>query len=245
MAATAATLVACGGSNPPKAAPVLTTPTPAPPVTATPTPTPVVVARPTSKPSPTYKPTPKPTHHVVAAPHVHGSYAFPVRGCSVTYAHSHHDYPATDVMASRGCSFVAVTNGRVDEVSYTDTWSSKSNDGATRGGLSVSIVGDDGVRYYGSHLESIANGIAPGVRVHAGQLLGRVGDSGDARGGPTHVHFGISWPTENDIWWVRRGMVYPWPYLDSWRAGGSKSPAASVAALHAKDGDEPPCHVDC
>src|SRR5436190_3164529 len=235
------TVAACGGAGAHTVAPIASAPSP---TAAAPTPTPTATHRPSPRPSPKAKPTPTPTHthRVLAA--AHGKYVFPVR-CSVSYAHSHHDYPATDIMAARGCSFVAATDGRVDEVSYTDTWNSKSNDGATRGGLSVSIVGSDGVRYYGSHLESIANGIAPGVRVKAGQLLGRVGNTGDARGGPTHVHFGLSWPTENDIWWVRRGMVYPWPYLDSWRAGGEKSPAAAVASLHAKDGDVPPCHVDC
>jgi murein DD-endopeptidase MepM/ murein hydrolase activator NlpD len=245
IVAATSVVAACGGSTP-KAAPV-SLPSPVASVPApTAKPTPPATHRPSPKPLPRHTVTPRVTHHhVTALPTVHASYVFPVRGCSVNYAHSHHDYPATDIMAPRGCSVVAATSGRIDEVSYTDTWSSKKNDGATRGGLSISIVGDDGVRYYGSHLESIANGIAPGVRVQAGQLLGRVGDSGDARGGPTHLHFGLSWPTVADTWWVRRGMLYPWPYLDSWRAGGQKSPAAAVAALHAKDGDVPPCHVDC
>jgi murein DD-endopeptidase MepM/ murein hydrolase activator NlpD len=241
ISASALVLAACG-SGPHAAAPVSA---PILPTSAAPTPTPKPVThRPSPRPSPKAKPRPTRTHSVSPLATAGGPYVFPVR-CSVTYAHSHHDYPATDIMAARGCPVVAVTNGRIDEVSYTDTWSSKSNDGATRGGLSVSIIGDDGVRYYGSHLESIANGIAPGVRVKAGQLLGRVGNTGDARGGPTHLHFGLSWPTPNDVWWVRRGMVYPWPYLDSWRASGEKSPVAAVAALHAKDGDEPPCRVDC
>jgi murein DD-endopeptidase MepM/ murein hydrolase activator NlpD len=206
-----------------------------PPVTPSPTPKPTHSAKTT--------PTPKPSRTTVAT-NRNATYVFPVQ-CHVSYAHSHHDYPATDIMAARGCAVVAPTSGRIDEVTYTDTWSSKKNDGATRGGLSFSLVGDDGVRYYGSHMEAVANGIAPGVHVRAGQLIGRVGDSGDARGGPTHLHFGLSWPTDPDIWWVRRGMVYPWPYLDSWRDSGHKSPASAVASLHAKDGDEPPCHVDC
>ncbi|MFL6239166.1 MAG: M23 family metallopeptidase [Actinomycetes bacterium] len=246
IGASAALLSACGGGGTPTAAPA------AGPSSAAPTPTPSPTP---SRPLPTHRPTPARTathhatvprtHHTATTTVVHSNYVFPVRGCSVNYAHSHHDYPATDIMAPRGCAVVAVTNGRVDEVSYTDTWNSKKNDGATRGGLSISIVGDDGVRYYGSHLEDIANGIAPGAHVKAGQLLGRVGNTGDARGGPTHLHFGLSWPTGPDIWWVRRGMVYPWSYLDSWRAGGQKSPVAAVAALHAQDGDVPPCRVDC
>jgi len=92
--------------------------------------------------------------------------------------------------------FVAVVSGRVDGVTTTDTWSGSSDAGATRGGLLGLLIGEDGVRHYGSHLAAIAPGIASGTVVQAGQALGRVGDSGDARGVGTHVHFGISWPTQ-------------------------------------------------
>ena len=172
-------------------------------------------------------------------------YVFPIAGCRVSYAHSHHDYPATDIMAARGCLFVAPVAGRVDEVKYVDLWNSRTNLGSTRGGLSVSIVGDDGVRYYGSHLSSVETGIKRGVRVLPGQGLGRVGNTGSARGTATHVHFGVSWPTAQGIWWVRRGELYPWPYLDSWLAGGQRSPAAVVAALHARVGTVPRCRAAC
>ena len=167
-------------------------------------------------------------------------YAFPIVGCKVTYAHVHHDYPATDVLTKAGCKFVAVTSGVVDEVRRVDQWSGKTNLPQDRGGLWVSIIGDDGVRYYGSHLKKVEVGIEPGVRVNAGDLLGLVGATGDARGTAPHVHFGISWPTAPDIWWVRRGMLYPWKYLDAWKAGKDLSPAKSLAVVHSKVGDVPP-----
>src|SRR5207248_151992 len=83
---------------------------------------------------------------------------FPVRGCSVSYGHYHHDYPATDIFTQKGCAFVSPVDGRVDEVSYVDRWDPSVDAGSTRGGLSVSVVGVDGVRYYGSHLESTVLG---------------------------------------------------------------------------------------
>ena len=166
-------------------------------------------------------------------------YAFPIVGCKVTYAHSHHNYPATDILTKTGCKFVAATSGIVDEVNRVNKFSWKTDRGADRGGLFVSIVGDDGVRYYGSHLSKVANGIEPGVRVAAGEVLGLVGTSGDARGTASHVHYGISWPTPKNIWWVRRGELYPWRYLDAWKVGKDTSPAKAVAALKAKLGTIP------
>lgn len=172
-------------------------------------------------------------------------YVFPVQGCQVSYSPTHHDYPATDIFADRGCALVAAADGRVDEVSSVDRWQPQTNRGEDRGGRSVSIVGVDGVRYYGSHLDTIASGIIPGKLVRAGELLGRVDNSGDARTTPTHVHFGISWSTRRGIWWVRRGEVSPWPYLNSWRYGGSLSPAGAVDNARRNFGEEPPCRVEC
>jgi len=93
----------------------------------------------------------------------------------VNYARAHHDYAATDILAKAGCKFVAPINGVVDEVNRVDTWRSPPNLGITRGGLSVSIIGEDGVRYYGSHLRSIPASIQPGVAVTAGRILGAIG----------------------------------------------------------------------
>ena len=155
-------------------------------------------------------------------------YSFPVRECAVTYSRYHHDYPAADIFAKSGCIFVSPVDGVITEVSRRDTWSGRENLGATRGGKFVALVGDDGVRYYGSHLRSVAKGIEPGARVISGDTLGRIGTSGSARGTPPHLHFGISWPTDVEIWWVRRGMVSPYSFLQAWERGEMKSPKRQV-----------------
>ncbi len=167
-------------------------------------------------------------------------YVFPVSGCEVKYGRYHHDYPATDLQAKKGCAFVAPISGVVDEVISKDIWRGKTNLGQDRGGLAVSIIGDDGVRYYGSHLSKIESSTVVGVRVIAGTKLGEIGSTGSARGTAPHLHFGISWPTEKDIWWVRRGVVYPWKFLDAWKAGKDLSPANSVKSVKLKMGDIPP-----
>jgi murein DD-endopeptidase MepM/ murein hydrolase activator NlpD len=170
------------------------------------------------------------------------TYIFPVADCEVNYARAHHDYAATDILAKKGCKYVSPVNGVVDEVNRTDLWSGKTNLGIDRGGLYVSVIGDDGVRYYGSHLMSVVSSIQPGVVVKAGQLLGKVGATGSARGTSPHLHFGISWPTPSqpNVWWVRRGVVLPWKYLDAWKSGKDLSPAKAVAAALAKNGEIPP-----
>ena len=167
-------------------------------------------------------------------------YVFPVAGCEVNYARAHHDYAATDILAKAGCKFVAPINGVVDEVNRTDSWSGKTNLGIDRGGLYVSIIGEDGVRYYGSHLRTIPASIQPGVVVKAGRLLGAIGATGSARGTAPHLHFGISWPTPPQTWWVRRGEVLPWKYLDAWKAGKDLSPVKEVNARKLKVGEIPP-----
>ena len=167
-------------------------------------------------------------------------YQFPVPGCEVNFARAHHDYAASDILAKAGCKFVAPIDGVIDEVSRVDTWSGKVNLGITRGGRSVSLIGSDGVRYYGSHLRSIPSNIVPGLAVKAGQTLGAIGSTGSARGTAPHLHFGISWPTPADIWWVRRGEVLPWKYLNAWKEGKDLSPAKAVNARKLKVGEIPP-----
>ena len=63
-------------------------------------------------------------------------YFFPVVGCEVKFSQAHHDYAATDILAKKGCQFVAPVNGTIDEVSLVDKWNGKTNLGIDRGGLS-------------------------------------------------------------------------------------------------------------
>ena len=164
-------------------------------------------------------------------------YTFPVAGCTVTYSKYHHDYPASDIFAKKGCAFVSPIAGVVDEVNSVDKWSGKTNLGADRGGLSISIIGDDGLRYYGSHLSKIEVNIVPGYKVATGEKLGEIGSTGSARGTKPHLHFGISYPTEKGIWWVRRGVglekgkTSPWKYLQAWQAGQDLKPKLTVPSV--------------
>ncbi len=164
-------------------------------------------------------------------------YNFPIAGCTVKYSKYHHDYPATDIDAKKGCAFVAPIAGVIDEVNIVDKWSGKTNLGADRGGLSISIIGDDGNRYYGSHLSKIEANIVPGYKVATGEKLGEIGSSGSAKGTKPHLHFGISYPTDKGVWWIRRGVglekgkTSPWKYLQAWQVGKDLKPKVVIPAV--------------
>ena len=161
-------------------------------------------------------------------------YVFPFTGKKVSYGHRHHDYPATDVF---GCGAVVVAPvwGTIEQTREFDPWDPKVNDPATRGGKYVSMLGGDGVRYYFAHLDRVD--VDPGDDVDAATPLGVMGQTGDARNSACHTHVGISWPCQKNEWAVRRGKVWPWPYLDAWRLGAQRSPAAEVAATQAAQPD--------
>lgn len=161
-------------------------------------------------------------------------FAFPVQG-EVRYGAAHHHYPATDVFAECGAAVVAPFAGTVTEVATQDRWRPATNLGADRGGLSVTLVGAGGLRFYASHLAEVA--VAAGLPVAAGALLGRVGETGSAHGTGCHAHIGLSpavcGPGD---WWVRRGVVSPYEYLRSWQGGSTADPADELARWHARNG---------
>lgn len=82
-------------------------------------------------------------------------------------------HQGNDIFAPRGTPIVAPVAGTVE-----------FKTGAI-GGLQFWLAGSDGVRYIGTHLEGF--GIAG--QVSAGDVIGYVGDSGNAVGSRPHVHF--------------------------------------------------------
>lgn len=85
-------------------------------------------------------------------------------------------HQGTDMFAAYGTPLVAVADGTVRRV-----WSN------ALGGLSVDFVTDQGDRFYHAHLSAAY--VQAGQRLSAGEVLGAVGDSGNARGTPPHLHW--------------------------------------------------------
>jgi murein DD-endopeptidase MepM/ murein hydrolase activator NlpD len=84
-------------------------------------------------------------------------------------------------MAPKGTPVVACVSGTI----------SRTNPGDTGlGGITIWLRGKNGSSYYYAHLNGIASGIHAGVSVSAGQVIGWVGDTGNANG-YSHLHFQI------------------------------------------------------
>jgi hypothetical protein len=92
-----------------------------------------------------------------------------------------HLHQGLDMFASVGTPVVASADGFVRQ---------KVNDPLSSG-LAVEIADAGGTQYFYAHLSAYAAGLAVGQRVHVGQVLGYVGNSGNAARTSPHLHFEI------------------------------------------------------
>lgn len=105
-----------------------------------------------------------------------------------------HWHEGIDIMAPLGTPVVAMEDGVILGASANRL-----------GGNSIRLRGVSGNWYYGAHLVAYAPGITAGVQVKGGDIIGFVGNTGDASGGPTHLHFEIHLPDDS--------VVNPYPLL--------------------------------
>ena len=121
----------------------------------------------------------------------------------------HH---GNDIFAPTGTPLVAVTSGVLSKVGVN-----------TLGGNRLWLTDDRGNEFYYAHLSAYAPGVFSGARVRAGQVIGFVGNSGQAITTPPHLHFEIH-PGGLD-------SVNPYPYLLAWERGGSVALAFKAATV--------------
>ena len=141
-------------------------------------------------------------------------YTFPVQPVAdASFSQGGHNYPGIDIFGKPGTVFVAPVSGVIEDLQRNDEWDEKNIDAEKKGGRWVSLIGDDGFRYYGSHLQSLSEKIRIGERMQPGDLLGYLGHSGNAGKTPLHLHFGISPATKPHNWKTRRGEIEPYPFL--------------------------------
>lgn len=104
-------------------------------------------------------------------------------------------HEGVDIFATRGTAVRSSTDGVVLAV----------RDGGL-GGRQVWVLGPGGQRHYYAHLDDWAPGLARMDIVRPGTVLGTVGDTGNARGTPPHLHYGI---------YASDGAYNPWPLLQA------------------------------
>jgi murein DD-endopeptidase MepM/ murein hydrolase activator NlpD len=119
-----------------------------------------------------------------------------------------HD--AIDIMAAEGTPVIAATDGTVEKLFF-------SNGG---GGNTIYVRSPDQKwMYYYAHLSAYAPGLAEGQQVKRGQVIARVGHTGDANAAAPHLHFAINTMAPGERWW-QGTPINPYPLLAGKKASG-------------------------
>ncbi len=101
-----------------------------------------------------------------------------------------------DIMAPRGTKVYSTTEGLVADLRNNNL-----------GGIVVWVLGPAGSWHYYAHLDEHKRGLQVGDYVKKGDLLGYVGNSGNARHTAAHLHYSIYLDGKG------RGATNPYPYL--------------------------------
>lgn len=123
----------------------------------------------------------------VAKREIPNSWGFPRSG-----GRSHQ---GVDIFAKRGTPVLSSTDGIVVRVGTN-----------TLGGQVVNVLGPGRQVHYYAHLDRYGS-FREGDIVFAGSIIGYVGNTGNARDTPSHLHYGVYDPAH--------GAINPWPLLKS------------------------------
>jgi murein DD-endopeptidase MepM/ murein hydrolase activator NlpD len=118
-----------------------------------------------------------------------------------------HD--AIDIMAAEGAPVIAAGDGTIEKLFNS-----------ALGGMTIYERSPDHQwTYYYAHLSAYAPGLAEGQQVKRGQVIARVGHTGDASAAGPHLHFAINRMASGERWW-NGTPINPYPLLAGNRAGG-------------------------
>ena len=147
-------------------------------------------------------------------------YVFPVAGgtsndFSDDYGNPRADtgwHQGNDIFGSAGTPLVAVADGTLSKV------------GVNRlGGNRLWLTDDRGTAYYYAHLSAFSLAATEGARVRAGDVIGFMGNTGNAISTPPHLHFEMH-PGNGD-------SVNPYPYLMAWLRNAPVARAFTAATV--------------
>jgi Peptidase family M23 len=142
-----------------------------------------------------------------------GRYVFPVYGPDASFTDTfgafrgdvagnwHH---GDDIFSSLGAPVLACADGTVFSVGWNDV-----------GGNRLWLRDGQGNEFYYAHLSAYSPAARNGNRVKAGDVVGFVGNTGDAEGTPYHLHFEVHPVAYLALGYD--GAVDPTPYLTAWQ----------------------------
>ena len=102
-------------------------------------------------------------------------------------------HKGVDIFADRGTPVLSATEGIVTRVGTNGL-----------GGQVINVLGPGRQTHYYAHLDRYG-GFKTGDVVYAGNIIGYVGNTGNARDTPPHLHYGVY----DSV----RGAINPWPML--------------------------------
>jgi murein DD-endopeptidase MepM/ murein hydrolase activator NlpD len=139
-----------------------------------------------------------------------GRYVFPVYGPTSygdTYGAPRPDvsyHHGDDIFGQLGQPLIAVADGTLFSVGWNDI-----------GGNRLWLRDGQGNEFYYAHLSAFSTLASNGAHVRAGQVVGFMGNTGDAETTPYHLHFEVH--PVSLLYVGYDGAVNPTPYLDAWR----------------------------
>src|SRR3569833_75314 len=118
-----------------------------------------------------------------------------------------HD--AIDIMATEGTPVIAASDGTIEKLFNS-----------VRGGTTIyERSPDQKWIYYYAHLSAYAPGLHEGQQVKRGQVIGRVGHTGDASAAGPHLHFAVNSMAPGERWW-NGTAINPYPLLAGKKTSG-------------------------
>jgi hypothetical protein len=139
-----------------------------------------------------------------------GGYVFPVYGPSSftdTFGAARADvsyHHGDDIFAPLGAPLLACADGTIFSVGWNEV-----------GGNRLWLRDAQGNEFYYAHLSAFSPLAVNGKHVHAGEVVGFVGNTGDAAGTPYHLHFEIH--PVSLLYLGYDGAVDPTTYLNAWK----------------------------
>jgi murein DD-endopeptidase MepM/ murein hydrolase activator NlpD len=141
-----------------------------------------------------------------------GGYVFPVYGphnFGDTFGGFRGDVPGNwhhgdDIFAPLGAPVLACADGTVFSIGWNNV-----------GGNRLWLRDSQGNEFYYAHLSAYSPAAKDGNRVKAGEVVGFIGNTGDAEGTAYHLHFEIHPVAYLSLGYD--GAVDPTPYLQAWQ----------------------------